>query len=318
VNHDVTTGKLFVYGGLRWDPTNVTESDSQMDVDKNCFMAARGIVKIACTENPSDEGCALSLAKQQIVSTCNAVAAAAAAAEEAASESAATSTEGGITAFCCDSVPSFSGINRLVVLASTCQAECQSKSFAYETTYGFGEGMWIFDPYACKNACSGHGNCKFSQCVCEPGWTGSDCSVPVCPGSFCYIDSQTLTYRCNECSGNGVCGQDGVCQCATGWTGTDCSQIPTGANCTQNGQILSDFPINQCVCNPTYSGRDCELQLCLNNCSSAGICTQAGTCNCSKNFYGEDCSVYMPTASGEGRYGTALLGVIAALFMALS
>lgn len=29
----------------------------------------------------------------------------------------------------------------------------------------------------CPGRCSGHGDCHLGQCTCEPGYTGSDCSL---------------------------------------------------------------------------------------------------------------------------------------------
>ena len=34
-------------------------------------------------------------------------------------------------------------------------------------------------PSFCLNQCSGRGRCERSFCVCDHGWTGSDCSVPL-------------------------------------------------------------------------------------------------------------------------------------------
>jgi hypothetical protein len=173
-----------------------------------------------------------------------------------------------------------------------------------------------------------NGQCEFGKCICKPGWKGSDCSIPTCPGSFCYVDSLTRKVHCNECSSNGVCTTlttilnspsiSSSCKCNDGWTGNDCSMIACGKNCMQNNnnKCLIDFPINQCICQPpTLSGINCDIQLCLNNCSNSGICNSNGTCDCSQNFYGDDCSVYMPTANGVSKYGSALLAFVATLIL---
>ncbi|HVB38203.1 MAG TPA: hypothetical protein VND92_06680, partial [Vicinamibacterales bacterium] len=57
-------------------------------------------------------------------------------------------------------------------------------------------------------ACSGHGMMVNGNCVCQSGFTGSDCSTPVTP---------------NNCSGHGI-SLNGVCECYSGYTGADCSQ----------------------------------------------------------------------------------------------
>jgi hypothetical protein len=102
---------------------------------------------------------------------------------------------------------------------------------------------------------------------------------------------------CNQCSGNGKCGLGGQCTCNDGWTGPDCGAILCTRNCTGWQFCLPDFPVNQCICDARRSGRSCEVQLCLNKCSMSGNCTANGTCSCMKNFYGDDCSVYVPTLS---------------------
>ena len=285
LNFDPITGRLFLFGGLNWTTTNISLSDSLVDVDRRCFLTARSIIKTVCPEAPNNAACALQQAKQSIVQLC-----------DATNNGDSTSTTNS-EAFCCESVSELPFINRLSDLAQLCITECQSNSFQYQLSLGFGEGMWVLDPNACENACNEHGNCKWGKCLCEPGWTGSDCSVPTCPGSFCYYDPNSFETVCNQCSGNGKCGLGGNCSCNDGWTGPDCGSILCTRNCTGWQFCLPDFPVNQCICDARRSGRSCEVQLCLNNCSMSGNCTANGTCSCMKNFYGDDCSVYVPTLS---------------------
>ncbi|XP_026479999.1 attractin-like protein 1 [Ctenocephalides felis] len=61
--------------------------------------------------------------------------------------------------------------------------------------------------------CSGHGACSEGVCICEPGWLGSACDQPVCPG------------ECSAHLGQGVCDHEHKrCQCGKGFRGSDCSQ----------------------------------------------------------------------------------------------
>ena len=285
MNFDPVTGRIFLFGGLNWTSTNFTESDSQSDSDRRCFLSARSIIKTTCTDAPNNAACALQQAKETILQLCEAT---------VSTSNSTTKTD----AFCCESVPKFPFVNRLSDLSQLCTTECQDNSFQYEVSLGFGEGVWVLDPNACENSCMGKGRCKWGRCLCEPGRTGSDCSVPTCPGSFCYYSQHTFETTCNACSGNGECGSNGVCGCNAGWTGLDCGAVECLNNCTGNQFCLGDFPVNQCICDPRRSGRACETRLCLNNCSMAGNCTSNGTCVCTENFFGDDCSVYIPTLSG--------------------
>jgi len=60
----------------------------------------------------------------------------------------------------------------------------------------------------CPNDCSFHGECKSAKCVCDPLYTGNDCSIRLdCP---------------NNCTGHGYCDK-GSCICQPSYQGTDCS-----------------------------------------------------------------------------------------------
>ncbi len=59
------------------------------------------------------------------------------------------------------------------------------------------------------------------------GWSGSDCSLPMC--SQGYFDPECINNPfavggegCYRCPNNGLCIAPDVCQCAEGWTGFDC------------------------------------------------------------------------------------------------
>jgi hypothetical protein len=106
--------------------------------------------------------------------------------------------------------------------------------------------------------CSGHGSCAFLQsrhitthsCMCEEGWTGSDCSkrawqsglreavgvcnaavrdvcAGTCPSALRWTgatpDTDTLHDQEAVCAGMGVCNEaTGLCTCAKGYRGEAC------------------------------------------------------------------------------------------------
>jgi len=68
---------------------------------------------------------------------------------------------------------------------------------------------------SCNQTCAScaHGVCDPSNptvCLCQPGWTGTVCSIPVGPA-------------CDPCHPlHGTCLSDGACRCDAGWTGVAC------------------------------------------------------------------------------------------------
>jgi hypothetical protein len=292
------TTSVYLFGGLRWTQSDLDQSDVLTDSDRRCFMSARNIMKVECAGSgvPDPGACALDLARSDIASKCNTV----------------TNSTG----FCCG--VDLTAAASLVDLSSICTTQCQTDSFQWQMSLAFGEGMWIYNPDVCLNDCSGgNGVCEFSQCVCRPGWSGADCSTKVCPGSFCYYDPVTKTQHCNECSGNGACETGGTCVCTEGWAGEDCSRVKCDDSCGTHGQCLSDFPTEQCICLPGYSGMNCSDILCLNHCSSGGTCRSDGSCDCRDKFFGDDCSVYLPTLAGglsRGYPGVLLLVLVVTVY----
>ncbi|XP_016108001.1 tenascin-like [Sinocyclocheilus grahami] len=59
----------------------------------------------------------------------------------------------------------------------------------------------------CPDDCSDQGRCVDGKCVCFPGFSGPDCSMPDCP---------------DDCSSRGRC-VNGQCVCDPGFTGPECS-----------------------------------------------------------------------------------------------
>lgn len=47
---------------------------------------------------------------------------------------------------------------------------------------GDGEGFnATFTIFSCPDQCPGNRTCINDQCVCDDGWTGPNCSLPLCP-----------------------------------------------------------------------------------------------------------------------------------------
>ena len=90
-------------------------------------------------------------------------------------------------------------------------------------------------------------------CVCEPGFTGTDCSTDI-----------------NECEGvncnNGTCIQgiaSNTCVCEPGFTGTDCSTDINeceGVDCN-SGVCMDDINTFTCVCDVDATGELCMIRV---------------------------------------------------------
>eukprot|EP00300_Choanocystis_sp_HF-7_P027212 c32289_g1_i1.p1 GENE.c32289_g1_i1~~c32289_g1_i1.p1 ORF type:complete len:829 (-),score=123.82 c32289_g1_i1:87-2411(-) len=177
-------------------------------------------------------------------------------------------------------------------------------------------------PEMCPSNCNGHGRCSLKAskfaCHCDAGWTGADCSVSACPindnsvcsghgvceaatvnnepGFACTCDqgfvSQSLG-ACEhsvcpaQCSGHGLCNNDGTCACVSGFTGVDCSTPPL-----TNHVVMVEKPAVQAQDQDVPSTISTKLT-CLNSCSHHGRC-MSGSCECNKGYVGQDCSGTLP------------------------
>eukprot|EP01041_Mallomonas_annulata_P002580 gene2580-5042_t len=92
-----------------------------------------------------------------------------------------------------------------------------------------GRGWWRAAGGSCVDevvrGCFNNGTCIApNQCRCAPGWSGYDCSVPIC--------RQT-------CHHNGNCTLPDTCTCEKGWTGIDCSQAMCAQECQNGGYCVA-------------------------------------------------------------------------------
>ena len=109
--------------------------------------------------------------------------------------------------------------------------------------------------------CSGHGTCFSVQrvCECNPGWIGSGCHIPRCPGS-------------PQCSGHGKCvvtSDIPTCNCDDGWMGNSCQTM-----CRNGTVIRTEDNQEYCECKNCFSGVSCDKE-----CSERGVCVN-NTCDC--------------------------------------
>ena len=64
---------------------------------------------------------------------------------------------------------------------------------------------------------------------------------------------------------------------------------PCPNNCNNHGKCQDDD--HKCICNSDYTGEDCSVPLCPNNCGNTKGTCQNGKCVCSEGYNGEDCSL---------------------------
>ena len=150
------------------------------------------------------------------------------------------------------------------------------------------DDMWTYGIDTCLNNCSSVGVCTNGFCKCDPGYFGIDCSNVTCPGTMCYYDEDNAQH-CQHCcydgfthsmehneyvtgvgkvackafeggggftgNSNGVCDGFGSCQCAPPFTGDDCSIKDCDNDCNANGSCSLEFPVARCICKEGYKGQ---------------------------------------------------------------
>lgn len=96
-------------------------------------------------------------------------------------------------------------------------------------------GRWKSEGGECVDyvmrGCYNNGTCIApNTCVCATGWSGSDCSIPLCK---------------QVCRHNGNCTLPDTCTCEKGWSGFDCSVALCAQEC-QNGGVCVAPDTCQC------------------------------------------------------------------------
>jgi hypothetical protein len=177
--------------------------------------------------------------------------------------------------------------------------------------------------------CGTNGMCVDSQCHCNEGWSGDQCSIRTCLNP---VDGTT-------CSEAGTC-TSGICTCRSGFDGPTCRSVVAlcGAATRQhvNATACTTFvaqvatPVRgvhlmectactkTCLSTSKALASNCDLlpihsssALCPSDtdgvsCSGKGQCgyTTAGVCACSTGYSGSSCSTAGSGACIPGRTGT--------------
>lgn len=141
-------------------------------------------------------------------------------------------------------------------------------------------------------ACYNNGSCSAPDtCVCRDGWSGMDCSTPLCRHRSAERGNETVS-----CLNHGICGYRDRCTCIqrpsllhlvhwteprmlTGYMGTDCSI----AICAQGFYNRSCKGVPGGRLSVSAGGEGCY------QCANGGNCTSPDYCTCPPNWTGYDC-----------------------------
>lgn len=122
----------------------------------------------------------------------------------------------------------------------------------------------------CLNGCFGYGKCVSGKCVCDDGYSGSDCSI-VC-ALTCKTCSGSAATQCLTCYSHATKNISGACEC--------------------DSQFTLDVPTQRCLaafsCHPTCatcSGAGSEECTGCHSNASLPNGQVAGACACNQGFY---------------------------------
>nr|XP_034323636.1 uncharacterized protein LOC105326363 [Crassostrea gigas] len=146
---------------------------------------------------------------------------------------------------------------------------------------------------------------------CCSGYTGSDCSIPICScqnGGVCvapnlcrcpsgYEGNSCQTPRCNPQCRHGYCTSPNRCTCYGGYSGIDCSKPVCNPQCQNGGYCSSP---NYCQCSNAYTGPYCNQAVCDPPCLNGGTCASPKVCSCPSGQYnGSQCQTPICTPDCE-------------------
>eukprot|EP00009_Paramoeba_aestuarina_P009137 CAMPEP_0201519158 /NCGR_PEP_ID=MMETSP0161_2-20130828/9782_1 /ASSEMBLY_ACC=CAM_ASM_000251 /TAXON_ID=180227 /ORGANISM="Neoparamoeba aestuarina, Strain SoJaBio B1-5/56/2" /LENGTH=1055 /DNA_ID=CAMNT_0047917109 /DNA_START=322 /DNA_END=3489 /DNA_ORIENTATION=+ len=87
------------------------------------------------------------------------------------------------------------------------------------------------------------------------------------------------------------------CEADTGLTG---SGVLCPRDCSGYGDCGTD---GQCTCYEGYTGLDCSLSVCEDDCNNAGVCDgETGACDCVEDYAGTTCAIFDPPVAPNVSY----------------
>ncbi|CAM4647749.1 unnamed protein product [Lepidochelys olivacea] len=130
------------------------------------------------------------------------------------------------------------------------------------------------------------------ECICRPGFTGTECSVNIneCESNPC----KGPHFECVD-SANGY-----ICQCQMGPNGEGCHteiSVCSSQPCQNNGTCIEGAEIYTCSCQPGHTGAHCEdnIDECASSpCQNGAICldrVNEYNCFCVPGFQGYRCEI---------------------------
>ena len=160
----------------------------------------------------------------------------------------------------------------------------------------------------CAKVCENGGECTADEtCACAAGWTGVDCTVPVCttarPGArtvcvapdtwdcvpgYAGLPACTTPLCVQACRNGGSCVAPDTCGCAAGWIDANCTTPVCPQTCGNGGNCTGPA---QCTCPTDWTGADCRVPVCTQTCRNGGACIAPDTCYCTPQWSGHDCSL---------------------------
>lgn len=175
--------------------------------------------------------------------------------------------------------------------------------------------------------CTGNGICAGGKCLCNFGYTGTECSsmspqLVTQAGDSCQVCPNS-TFCCNgNCNDAQIARTGFGCDCDAGWRGlgceTECPFVLTYLNAYGDGYINVNShcagSLNgqcniraTCDCEDQARGFDCSI-VCPRSrlphtndtvCSNRGVCGDSGLCTCEFGYKGRACHLECPR-NGDG------------------
>eukprot|EP00903_Cladosiphon_okamuranus_P018631 g17149.t3 len=141
------------------------------------------------------------------------------------------------------------------------------------------------------------------------GWTGTDCSMPMCTQGFFDPFCTDLPQApggegCFRCPNGGVCSAPDHCTCAEGWTGYDCrtpvcevvaDDLMRVQLNTMDEERVVEFETDPCAMEERYAPVEHNgARYYRGNCTAPNQCT----CTCWAEFDVDDCETFQTNCDG--------------------